>query len=344
MSSSPECDLSEVERIKIERTYDRLQRLDYYEMLNLPEKATRSQIKKNYYLVSKEFHPDRFFRRSLGEYKEQLESIFDRLTKAYNTLNDEDRRLEYDKAMIAQSMARGPAVHEIAFDIGGKRKERGPGGTEKSGETSPGSTPQGEVRAQPKKKRPTGPRPVFMDRLQKQLMERLIKARDYLKTGKDAYERGQFGPAQSALQMAVAFDPQNKEAKKLLEDATTRVNELKAENHYQRGLQEEMVGNVDNARHYFKLAVDCKPKKGYYFFKLGMILLQIPDERRQGLEQIKRAIEFEPKNAEYLSALARAYVDNKMPRNAYREYEKVLLIDKGHVEAQKALKRLKAAI
>jgi curved DNA-binding protein CbpA len=357
MDQHLDTDLSEVERIKIDRTFDRLQRLNYYEILNLPTQANRAQIKKNYYTVSKEYHPDRYFRRNLGAYKEKLETIFDLITKAYNTLNDDAARAEYDRSLIEGEFQRGPLVHEVSFDFGFGAPPPAAGGIRVGEQAGPLADPAGPAGSaassdggtQPVRRPtpapvPEGARPVFMDKLQRQVMERMLKAREYLRIGKEAFEKGQFAIAANNLQMAATFDPNSQEARQLFEKASSRVKEGQAEGHYQRGLQEFMVGNIDNARQYLKMAVDCKPKKGYYYFKLGMLYLDNDQDLRQGIEQLKLAAQYDPQNVEYLSALAKAYEDARMPRNAYREYEKIVTINRGHELAQKALKRLKAVI
>jgi len=343
MDRNTELELNEVERIKIDRLYDRLQRITYYEMLNLPSLANKSQIKKSYYSVSKEFHPDRYFRRNLGDYKEKLEAIFDLITKAYNTLNDDEARSEYDRSLIEDSFRREPDAYEVALDFGGgssaaassSAQGRSAGSASEPVIGRPVGHSAASVGAPSIERMPTVDptvRPVFMDRFQRQLMERMIKAREYFKAGKESFARGNYPQAMASLQFACTFDPRNQEARELLEQTTELVNEAKAEGHYQRGLQ------------VFKKAVDCKPKKGYYYYRLGHLLQETEAERKVGLEQYKLAVQFDPKNIDYRMVLAKAFEEFRMPRNAVREYEKILSLDRSNEVAQKMLKRLKAAL
>lgn len=349
MDPSADIELSEVERIKIDRTYERFQRMDYYEILNVPRTADRVQIKKSYYTVSKEYHPDRYFRRNLGHYKDRLESIFDLITKAYNTLNDETSRADYDKSLYEQSFCFDPPIHEVAMEVGTvapvstpKVEEATEPDVEKA-EDAPPPTPRAQPltpRAMPKLK--LQEQPLFMQKIHQQIVGRMVKARGYFKSGKEAFEKEQYGIAVGHLQMALAYEPNMAEAKEMLDIATGRVNETKAEAHYQRAVQELTVGNTDNAKIFLKAAVECKPRRGHYYHKYAVLLLESEKDLREAVEQLKNAVEYSPRNVEYRMMLAKAYEDIDMPLFAKREYEKVVRIDKSNRQAQKSLKRLKA--
>lgn len=348
MDEQTACDLTEVEMIKIDRAFDRMKRLNHYEVLNLPQGADKAQIKRMYYAVSKEFHPDRYFRRNLGAYKDKLEAIFDQITRAYNTLGDDTARAAYDRSLIEDQMRARPADYEVSFDFGQKAAApSGPRMTVLGDENfSRPSAPMNRADAAPGST--TGPRPTqapqFMSKIQDQVMGRMVRARDCVKAGKEAFEKGNFAAAVSNLQLALSFDPNVPDAKALLEQAQAKAADGKAELHFQRGLQLESLGNHDSARASFKHAVECKPKKGHYYFKLGTLEIDVEAERRQALENLKLAVQYDGKNIEYLLALAKAYETVNMPRNAAREYEKVVSLEKGHDVASRALKRLKAVL
>lgn len=330
MAEPVETELSEVERIKIERAYERLKKLSYYEILNLPNTADKSQIKRNYYAVSKEYHPDRYFRRQLGTYKDKLEGIFDLITRAYNTLNDDALRAAYDRNLIEESQRQRPVEHEISIEaaLGGRVQPSKPAAP--SSQAAPAAPPSAN--------------PLFLDKFQQQLAGRVLKGREYLKLGKEALDKGQLAQAVSHLQLAASFDGGNLEVKLLLEQANGRYAEVRADQYFQRGTQEEAIGNTEGARAQYKQAVDCKPKKAQYYHKLGRMQLEVADERRAGMENLKQAVALEPRSVDFLLSLAAAYEQVGMPRNALREYEKVLGLEKNHDTAMRALKRLKAAL
>jgi len=72
---------------KVDFLYSRLGDLSLRELLELrDDKAGPEAVKKNYYRLAKEFHPDRYFNITDKSVKEKLAAIFAALTSAYNLL------------------------------------------------------------------------------------------------------------------------------------------------------------------------------------------------------------------------------------------------------------------
>lgn len=64
---------------------------DFYEILGVRRNANKKQIKKAYRKLVKEYHPDNNKERANWAKKKFIE-----VTKAYETLSDEDKRKIYD--------------------------------------------------------------------------------------------------------------------------------------------------------------------------------------------------------------------------------------------------------
>ncbi|MEJ2696435.1 MAG: DUF4388 domain-containing protein [Candidatus Sulfobium sp.] len=73
---------------KVDSLYSRLAEMDAYQLLEVDGKADAETVKKNYYRLTKEFHPDRYFTITDESAKSKLAVIFDAITKAYESLKE----------------------------------------------------------------------------------------------------------------------------------------------------------------------------------------------------------------------------------------------------------------
>lgn len=91
--------ISRSKRNEIRLRYQALENQNHYEVLGVYPETSIQNIKKQYFALSKEFHPDRLFKTAKGEYKIQLEKIFERITQAYEEISDPKRRKKYDQTL-----------------------------------------------------------------------------------------------------------------------------------------------------------------------------------------------------------------------------------------------------
>ena len=80
---------------RIDDLFDALESRDAFELLGVPREADARDIKRAYFKLSKEFHPDRFYTVSLGEYEKKLTAIFQAVKAAFELLTDERRKAAY---------------------------------------------------------------------------------------------------------------------------------------------------------------------------------------------------------------------------------------------------------
>jgi len=90
--------------VSVESFLDRLSTAEtHYEVLEVNQETTLSDLKNAYYSIARKYHPDKF--RSSGELLIRIESAFARITQAYDTLRDPGLRATYDSKLDAQSRA-----------------------------------------------------------------------------------------------------------------------------------------------------------------------------------------------------------------------------------------------
>ena len=104
---------------RINKTFDALDSLSYYELLGVDLSVNGKALRDAYFSLSLEFHPDRFFLMTSGDLKEKIYAVFRRINEAYVVLSDDRRRETYDKGLSsaqplkrAVSNARGFAAPE----------------------------------------------------------------------------------------------------------------------------------------------------------------------------------------------------------------------------------------
>ncbi len=91
--------LTEEHRKLLEEFKDRLDELkekNYYECFNVNQQANSAMIKKSYFALAKQYHPDHFFDYP-PEIKEAASDVFTFITTAYETLTNDDERKKYDE-------------------------------------------------------------------------------------------------------------------------------------------------------------------------------------------------------------------------------------------------------
>jgi hypothetical protein len=73
-------------KTRILRLHRRLKTLKPHELLALSPGADPAMVKRAYFAASKELHPDRFYGKDIGPYRDKLSDIFAQLTRAFEQL------------------------------------------------------------------------------------------------------------------------------------------------------------------------------------------------------------------------------------------------------------------
>jgi Flp pilus assembly protein TadD len=325
-------DLKHDQQMAIDLAFNGIENKTFYEILLLPRTADEKAIKRSYYRLSKEYHPDKFYRKRLGPFKAKLEVVFNKVNEAYRVLSDAEARDDYDVLVFGREGkdAASPteATATVNFVVGAEKLRA----AEKSSKEKVGKA---RGRAAPKEA------PKFLQDFQQQLAMRIAKSKRHMARGQEALEAGQHQEAAAQFQAAMTLDPRNSRAKVLYKKISAQHRNSRAEEFYKQAQDALLAENTKRAAELMQKAVDCKPTKGKYYNEFGKLVTQHTLQQRVGLELLRKAVELESRNIEYTMDLAQAYEGLGMPSNAVRAYERVLHLDSRRSEAAKALKRLK---
>ncbi|MBI5142500.1 MAG: DnaJ domain-containing protein [Nitrospirae bacterium] len=97
-------------KLRIDKAYSGLDSMSHYEVLGISPKADGGDIKKAYYRMAKDFHPDMHHKLGVG-YETKLTALFGRVSDAYDVLSDENKRKKYDNKQ-------GVGVAQESMDAG----------------------------------------------------------------------------------------------------------------------------------------------------------------------------------------------------------------------------------
>ncbi|MEW6066752.1 MAG: DUF4388 domain-containing protein [Nitrospirota bacterium] len=88
----PAFEEEEAFRKRVNEMYLNLKNMSAHELLGVNEDADEEVVKKSYYTMAREFHPDRYFSSTDPEMKDKLTAIFDAVSDAYNTMKGASRK------------------------------------------------------------------------------------------------------------------------------------------------------------------------------------------------------------------------------------------------------------
>jgi len=111
------------EKIRLEDYLERVEKShNFYESLAVETKAAMPEIKKSYFALAKQFHPDRFYKEPDADLLRRIQKAFSEIAKAYDTLRNEDSRNAYD-FKIRKELAQMQNLQNAGADEIDKRKQ-----------------------------------------------------------------------------------------------------------------------------------------------------------------------------------------------------------------------------
>ena len=300
-------DLSMAEIKKMNEYYNNLEQWNYYQLLGVSFGASLREIKTNYYSLSKEFHPDRYFKKNIGEYKGKLEIIYRKIREAYDILSDSASKEIYKQSTVMQiePQVEQKVVSEIKPEI--PKKEDA---SQLFQKTSPA------INA---------------------LTERIKKAKELYEEGMIHYSKSDYKFAGSSFKLAIAYDPFNKKYKEMLAKCDIyvkkeRFNVLLEKSEFREGAGEEAesIELLEEAI----LLMSTSPEP---YYRLAKIYLKSEKNLQQAKNYCFKAIELDPNRIEFHLTLGLIYKSAGLVLNAQRAFEKALNLVPGDTRAKNQL-------
>jgi len=80
-----------------------MKKQDYFEVLGVSKNASRAEIKKAYFSLAKQYHPDRLYATASAEIRNLADEIFNLISAAHDVLSDDARREQYMEELTSGS-------------------------------------------------------------------------------------------------------------------------------------------------------------------------------------------------------------------------------------------------
>jgi curved DNA-binding protein CbpA len=305
----------------------------FYELLGIDPMADTKAIQAAYYDLSRKWHPDRFFRREMGLHGEQLEMVFATITKAYKTLTNDAKRIDYDKEMREKGLLKegvDGATHRV-------KSSGGP-----SFSTTLRDDPEAGNRVRARRERPkVGSmhkdkiRRSARERVKKDLGDKKKKAREYWEAGMKELAENQPTKAASSIHLALQYDPENEEYKKKFQEVAAQSKTAQSENLLAEARSAKQLGGAKKALALFRKACEREldDPKGYK--ELSELETLVAQDPKAALKWLKVAVDRSPDRVEWRLELAEMYIQQKNKPAARREFDEVLKLDPKNATAKK---------
>ena len=95
--------LAEPARVKALHYARLVQTATLFELLGIDADADKKSVKRAYFRLSREFHPDRYYGKELGSFGPWLEAIFQAVNDAFKVLGDNKKRAKYEAELRGES-------------------------------------------------------------------------------------------------------------------------------------------------------------------------------------------------------------------------------------------------
>jgi curved DNA-binding protein CbpA len=301
----------------------------YHEILGVAADADRKVLRKAYFALSKELHPDRFFRRNVGPFGKRLERIFGKIVEAYELLSDPMARTEIERSLAAAGGS-APVTANVASEAASAAApEAAP---EMASDAKPEAEPS-RVSAPPRSRRPH----VFS--LHSRIVrDRRARAKRLFEAAMASFAESRWLEAAGGVRLAIAFDPWNEIYKERFGEVQRKAHEERAKQLLREGESALELRDFATALRAFGDALEYRPHDADLLHRSARLAWATGGDLHQAKEWAMAAVELDGTNASHHRVLGQIYKAAGLEANARRELEAAVAIDPKDEEARAELR------
>jgi curved DNA-binding protein CbpA len=271
--------------------FERRLSLPYHEILGVGIDPDPKAVKRAYFRLSREFHPDRFFRRNLGPFAAKLERIFRKILEAHELLSDPVARAEVQRSLAAPAEA---GSRERGTAVGAADARR---------------------------------RLACFAAHAKALRERERKAKHYFETGMAAFRAERWLEAAASVRLALAFDPRNEAHREAFGQIQQKAHEMRAAQLVREAEAALDIREYGRALAAFEECLQFRPHDADLHHRAARLAQLGGGDLRKAKEWAALACELAPDEAPYRRTLGQIYKAAGLDANARRELRRALELD-----------------
>lgn len=354
-----ESDLTPEQRKKILDYFHRLDDLDHYMLLGVTKDMGKKEIKRAYMALAAVFHPDRYFKKNLGNFKTKVTDVFNRITEAHDTLIDLEKRTEYDaymaevattrgmEAMLEQAVAASAkAAAAAAAETAAAAPQPVPAPAAEPVPTGPSAAEIAARKAALAARLRAGARPVApppkapehasplkyassqdaMDALKRRYEQRIehatqAHAQRYVQSAEDALAKNDLVSAATSLSIASKFAPEDVELANRAREVKARADQTLCESYLKQAQYEEKQRHWNEAARSWLKVAKIKDDAPSHERAANAILRSDDPDLREAAEHAKRAISKVPSDVGNHVTLIEIYLAAGLSTSAKRAAE-----------------------
>lgn len=301
----------------------------YHELLGVQPGATPKDVKKAYFKLSKEFHPDRYFRKQIGSFGERLDRIFKKVLEAHEILSDPELCQVANQSVVASVEAVPPVEEAPPVDAAAVP------------ESSPAEPERGAESTKPEKPRPL----TKLERLKQRmpfkinhaaLYARRQQADEIFRAAQASQQAGRLQEAEASLRIAITFDPARAEFKEALGSLKIAAAGARAANLLAKPSERMSDSELFEALRLIEEVLPYRPHDPELNERAGRICLRL-EKYADAREYIETLLIRQPESAQAYTMLGRIHKAQGDLDAAVRAFETALKFDEDDLEARRSL-------